>query len=94
MFIGLYCRLLVRVHPLSLAWANLHHTDSLWALFQGLIVEFRLGYPIFYLGTSEIFSSTYMYLDQVIIEFLSYKKKKKLPQITYYPINIIFTNIK
>ena len=35
-----------------------------------------------------------MYLDQVIIEFLSYKKKKKLPQITYYPINIIFTNIK
>ena len=26
----------------------LHYTDSLWALFQGPIVEFRLGYPIFY----------------------------------------------
>ena len=58
MFIGLYCCLLVRVQPLSLAWADLHHTDSLWALFQGPIVEFQLGYPIFYLGTSEIFPST------------------------------------
>ena len=58
MFIGLYCCLLVRVQPLSLAWADLHHTDSLWALFQGPIVEFWLGYPIFYLGTSEIFPPT------------------------------------
>ena len=31
----------------------LHNTESLWALFQGLIVEFQLGYPIFYLGTSK-----------------------------------------
>ena len=54
MFIGLYCCLLVRVQPLSLAWADLHHIDSLWALFQGPIVEFRLGCPIFYLGISEI----------------------------------------
>ena len=54
MFIILYCCLLVRVQPLFLAWANLYHTDSLWALFQGSIVEFWLGYPIFYLGTSEI----------------------------------------
>ena len=50
MFIMLYCCLLVRVQPLFLAWANLHHTDSLWALFEGPIVESRLGYPIFYLG--------------------------------------------
>ena len=55
MFIGLYCCLLVRVQPLSLAWVDLYHTDSLWALFRGLIVEFQVGYPIFYLGTSEIF---------------------------------------
>ena len=48
-----YCCLLVRVQPLFLAWADLHHTDSLWALIQGPIVEFWLGYPIFYLGTSE-----------------------------------------
>ena len=68
MFIGLYCRLLVRVHPLSLAWANLHHTDSLWALFQGLIVEFRLGYPIFYLGISEIFALTNSMCDCCIIQ--------------------------
>ena len=54
----LYCCLLVRVQPLSLAWADLHHIDSLWALFQGPIVEFRLGYPIFYLGTSKIFPLT------------------------------------
>ena len=53
MFIGLYCCLLVRVQPLSLAWADLHHTNSLWALFQGPIVEFRFGYPIFYLRTSK-----------------------------------------
>ena len=58
MFIGLYCCLLVRVQSLSLARADLHHTDSLWALFQGPIVEFRLGYPIFYLGTSKNFPST------------------------------------
>ena len=53
MFIGLYCCLLVRVQPLSLAWADLHHTNSLWALFQRPIIEFRLDYPIFYLGTSK-----------------------------------------
>ena len=58
MFIGLYCCLLVRMQPLSLAWADLHHTDSLWTLFQGPIVEFWLDYLIFYLGTSEIFPST------------------------------------
>ena len=58
MFIGLYCCLLARVQPLSLAWADLHHTDSLWTLFQGPIVEFWLDYLIFYLGTSEIFPST------------------------------------
>ena len=34
-------------------WSALHNTESLWALFQGLIVEFQLGYPIFYLGTSK-----------------------------------------
>ena len=51
MFIGLYCCLFVRVQPLSLVWVDLHHIDSLWVLFQGSIVEFRLGYPIFYLGT-------------------------------------------
>ena len=58
MLIGLYCCLLVRVQLLSLIWADLHHTDSLWALFQGSIVEFRLGYPIFYLGTSKISPSS------------------------------------
>ena len=55
MFIGLYCCLLVKMQPLSLAWADLHYTDSLWALFQEPIVEFQLDYPIFYLGTLEIF---------------------------------------
>ena len=60
MFIGLYCCLFVRVQPLSLTWADLHHTDSLWALFQGPIVEFRLGYPIFYLGTLEISPLTHI----------------------------------
>ena len=59
----LYCCLLVMVQPLFLAWADLHHTNSLWALFQRSIVEFRLGYPIFYLGTSEIFPPT-----KVIVE--------------------------
>ena len=54
----LYCCLLVRVQPLSLAWVDLHYTDSHWASFQGPIIEFRLGYPIFYLGTSEIFPPT------------------------------------
>ena len=49
----LHCCLLVRVQPLSLAWVDLHHTDSLWALFQGPIVKFRLGYLIFYLGISK-----------------------------------------
>ena len=58
MFIGLYCCLLVMVQPLSLAWEDLHHTDSLWALFQGSIIEFWLGNPIFYLGTLEIFPPT------------------------------------
>ena len=58
MFIGQYCCLLIRVQPLSLAWADLHHIDSLWVLFQGPIVEFQLDYPIFYLGTSEIFPTT------------------------------------
>ena len=53
MFIGLYCCLLVRVQPLSLAWAGLHDTKSLWALFQKPIVEFWLGYSILYLGTSK-----------------------------------------
>ena len=53
MFIGLYCCFLVRVQSLSLVWADLHHTDNLWVLFQGLIVEFQLDYPIFYLGTSK-----------------------------------------
>ena len=54
MFIGLYyCCLLVMVQPLSLAWADLHYTNNLWDLFQGPIIEFRLGYPIFYLGTSK-----------------------------------------
>ena len=52
MFIVLCCCLLVRVQPLSLAWAGLHDTESLWALFQEPIVEFRLGYCICYLGTS------------------------------------------
>ena len=59
MFIGLYCCLLVRVQSLSLAWAGLHDTESLWTLFQGSIVEFRLGYPIFYLGTSKFSPSTF-----------------------------------
>ena len=58
MFIELYCSLLIRLQPLSLAWADLHHTDSLWALFQEPVVEFRLGYPIFYLGTSKFSPST------------------------------------
>ena len=49
----LCCCLLVKVQHLSLAWAGLHDTESLWALFQEPIVEFRLGYPIFYLGTSK-----------------------------------------
>ena len=53
MFIVHYFCFLDRVQPLSLAWANLHNTESLWALFQEPIVEFRLGYPIFYLGTSK-----------------------------------------
>ena len=52
MFIGFYCCLLVRVQPLSLVWAGLHDTESLWVLFQESIVEFPLGYPILYLGTS------------------------------------------
>ena len=47
------CCLLVRVQPLSLAWAGLHDTKSLWALFQEPIVEFQFDYPIFYLGTSK-----------------------------------------
>ena len=59
MFIGLYCCLLVRVQSLSLAWAGLHDTESLWTLFQGSIVEFRLSYPIFYLGTSKFSPSTF-----------------------------------
>ena len=50
MFIVLYYCLLIRVQPLSLAWADLHNTESFWALFQGLIVKFQLGYTIFYLG--------------------------------------------
>ena len=62
MFIGLYCCLLVREQPLSLAWADLHHTDSLWVLFQWPIVKFRLGYPIFYLGTSK-FSAQQLLMD-------------------------------
>ena len=53
MFIVLCFCLLVRVQALSLAWAGLHDTESLWALFQEPIVEFWLGYPIFYLGTSK-----------------------------------------
>ena len=63
MFIGPYCCLLVRVQPLSFAWVDLHHTDNLWALFQRPVVEFRLGYPIFYLGTSEIFPPTFWRLQ-------------------------------
>ena len=59
MFIMLYCCLLVRVQSLSLAWADFHHTDSFWALFQRPIIEFQLGYPIFYLGSSK-FSSQYI----------------------------------
>ena len=43
MFIMLYCCLLVRVQPLSLAWADLHHTNSLWALFQGPSLSFGLA---------------------------------------------------
>ena len=78
MFIGFYCCLLVMVQPLSLAWADLHHTDSLWALFQGPIVEFRLGYSIFYLGTSEIFTPTNITLLIMIpIKIITKKKKKK-----------------
>ena len=52
MFIVLCCCLLVRVQPLSLAWAGLHNTKSLWAFFQEPIADFQLGYPIFYLETS------------------------------------------
>ena len=48
MFIVFYCYLLVRVQPLSLVWVDSHHTKSIWALFQGPIIEFWLGYPIFY----------------------------------------------
>ena len=59
MFIRLYCCLLVRVQSLSLAWAGLHDIESLWTLFQGSIVEFRLGYPIFNLGTSKFSPSTF-----------------------------------
>ena len=53
MFIVLYCCLLVMVQLLSLAWADLHNTESLWDLFQGSIIEFLLGYPIYYLGISK-----------------------------------------
>ena len=70
MFIGLYCCLLVRVRPLSLAWADLHHTDSLGALFQGSIIEFRLGYPIFYLGTSEIFPPTLIEFENYVFDLM------------------------
>ena len=41
-------------------WSVLHKTESLWALFQGLIVEFRLGYPIFYLRTSKFYPRHYV----------------------------------
>ena len=58
MFIVFYYCLHVRVQPPSLAWAGLHDIKSLWALFLGPIVEFRLGYPISYLGTSKNFLST------------------------------------
>ena len=54
-FIGLYCCLLVKMQPLSLAWVGLHDIESLWALFQGPIVEFRLDYLIFYLSTSKFY---------------------------------------
>ena len=43
-----------------LAWADLHDTESLWALFQGPIVEFRLGYPIFYLRASKFYPRHYV----------------------------------
>ena len=52
MFIVLCCCLLVKVQPLSLAWVGLHDIESLWVFFQEPIIEFQLGYPIFYLGTS------------------------------------------
>ena len=62
-FIGLYCCLLIRVQPLSLAWVGLHNTENLWALFQGYIVEFWLDYPIFYLRTSKYTTSIESYLS-------------------------------
>ena len=65
MFIELYCFLLVRVQHLSLTWVDWHHTDSLWALFQRSIIEFRFGYPIFYLGTSGNFPPNTMQPEEV-----------------------------
>ena len=70
MFIGLYCCLFVMMQSLSLAWADLHHTDSLWALFQGPIVEFQLGYPIFYLGTNFFFPQQYFVQEETILHVL------------------------
>ena len=76
MFIGLYCCLLVKVHPLSLAWVGLHDTESLWALFQGPIVKFRLGYPIFYLGTSKFSPQQWEMVETVL------RMKRERPHYT------------
>ena len=72
MFIGLYCCLLVRVQSLSLTWAGLHNTKSLWALFQWPIVDFWLGYPIFYLGTSKFSPQQHVKLILQCISYLTY----------------------
>ena len=76
MFIVFYCYLLVRVQPLSFAWTNLHNFKNLWALFQGSIVKFRLGYPIFYLGTSKFSPQQWKVAETVL------RMKRERPQYT------------
>ena len=63
--LGFIAVFLLGVQPLSLAWAGLHDTKSLWTLFQELIVEFRLSYPIFYLGTSKFSPQQTNVMDDV-----------------------------
>ena len=75
MFIVLYCCLLVRMQPPSLTWAGLHDTKSLWALFLGSIVEFWVGYSIFYLGTSKIFPLTTVFHIYFLPIFFFYNIK-------------------
>ena len=80
----LYCCLLVIVQPPSLAWADLHNDESLWALFQRPIVEFRLGYLIFSLGTLKFPLSTNTTTQKINEKFTTNtattKKSNKPPQ--------------